>query len=158
MVKENGGNRILSENRQARYNYHLLEHYEAGLVMAGTEVKSAKLGKVQLVDAYALVENGEAWLVNAHIGAYSHGNYANHVPERKRKLLLHRSEIDKLKAKALEKGLSLVPTRMYLKNGRVKVDLAVAKGKKAYDKRESDKARSQDMEAKQAMRARNART
>jgi SsrA-binding protein len=157
VTKPDPGNRVLSDNRQARHYYSLLEHYEAGIVMAGTEVKAAKLGKVQLTDAYAEIRDGEAWLVNAHISPYSHGNIMNHAPERKRKLLLHKAEIEKLKGKTQEKGLSLIPLKVYLKNGKIKVELALGRGKKLHDKRESEKQRSQEMEARQAMRARNAR-
>src|SRR5919205_1378375 len=109
------GIKILSDNRQAGHNYFLFDRYEAGVVLAGTEVKAAKTGKVQLKDAYAEITGNEAWLVNAHISEYSHGNRENHEPVRKRKLLLHRQEIDKLQGKVLEKGLTLIPTKVYLK-------------------------------------------
>ena len=137
--------KLLSDNRHAAHNYHLLERFEAGLALTGTEVKSAKDGRVQLKDAFAEVAGNEAWLLNAHIGQYSHGNRENHEPMRRRKLLLHRAEIDKLLGKTREKGLTLVPTKMYLKNGRIKLELAVAKGKKLHDKRESERER--EMEA-----------
>jgi SsrA-binding protein len=145
------GIKILSDNRQAGHNYFLFDRFEAGVVLAGTEVKAAKTGKVQLKDAYAEIQGNEAWLVNAHISEYSHGNRENHVPGRKRKLLLHRAEIDKLLGKTREKGLSLVPTKLYLKNGRVKCEFALAKGKKFHDKRESERAREMDAEARAAM-------
>lgn len=148
---------MLAENRQARFNYHLSDFVEAGIALAGTEVKAAKQGQVQLKDAYALVENNEVWLVNAHISPYSHGNRENHLPERKRKLLLHRQEIDKLQGKSRDKGLTLVPIKFYLKNGKIKVELAVGKGKQLHDKRETERAREAQDEAKRAMRARNAR-
>lgn len=148
--------KILSENRAAGHNYHLLERYEAGMVLTGTEVKAAKDGKVQLKESYAEVHEDEAWLMNAHISEYSHGNIMNHVPVRKRKLLLHRSEIDKLQEETREKGLTLIPTRIYLKAGRIKVEIAVAKGKKFHDKREAAKAKEMQAEAKAAM-ARRAR-
>ena len=144
--------RILSENRQARHNYLLMETVEAGLQLLGTEVKSVKTGKVQLKEAYADIVGNEAWLMNAHISEYSHGNRENHQPMRKRKLLLHRNEIDKLQGKVKEKGLSLVPLKLYLKNGRVKVELAVARGKKMHDKREAERAREASEEARQAVR------
>ena len=140
--------KILSDNRSAGHNYHLLERYEAGLVLTGTEVKSAKTGKIQLKESYAEVSDGEAWLLNAHISEYSHGNIMNHAPVRKRKLLLHRSEIDKLQTETREKGLTLVPTKLYLKSGRIKVEIAVAKGKKFHDKREATKAKEMQAEAK----------
>jgi SsrA-binding protein len=140
--------KILSDNRHAGHNYHLLERFEAGLALTGTEVKSAKDGRVQLKDRFAEVAGNEAWLLNAHIGQYSHGNRENHEPTRRRKLLLHRAEIDKLLGKTREKGLTLVPTKMYLKNGRIKLELAVAKGKKLHDKRESEREREMEAEAR----------
>jgi SsrA-binding protein len=131
-----------------------MERFEAGMVLTGTEVKAAKDGKVQLKEAYATVLNHEAWLVNAHISQYSHGNRENHPPIRNRKLLLHRREIDKLFGIIREKGLSLIPTRMYLKNGRIKCEIAVAKGKKLHDKREAERARTAEAEARAEMRRR----
>jgi SsrA-binding protein len=145
--------KILSDNRSAGQNYHLLEKYEAGLALTGTEVKAAKSGKIQLKDSYADVVDNEAWLCNAHISQYSHGNRENHEPTRKRKLLLHRGEIDKLKGKVLEKGLTLVPTKIYLKNGKIKCEFAVGRGKKFHDKRESERAREQNEEARKAVQA-----
>ncbi|MBZ5585008.1 MAG: SsrA-binding protein SmpB [Acidobacteriia bacterium] len=146
--------KILSDNRQARHNYFLLERFEAGMVLTGTEVKSAKDGKVQLKDAYAAVKGNEAWLINAHISQYSHGNRENHPPVRDRKLLLHRREIDKLLGSTREKGLALIPTRMYLKAGRIKCELALAKGKKLHDKREAERTRTAEAEARAEMRRR----
>jgi len=143
--------KILSDNRQAWHNYHLSDRVEAGVVLTGTEVKSARTGRVQLKDAYAEVINGEAWLVNAHISQYSHGNRENHEPVRRRKLLLHREEIDRLAKKALEKGLTVVPTKIYLKNGLVKCELAVGKGKKLHDKREAERKRETEAEARAAI-------
>lgn len=148
--------KILSDNRSAGHNYHLLDRYEAGLVLTGTEVKAAKSGKIQLKESYAEVAENEAWLINAHISEYSHGNLMNHSPVRKRKLLLHRSEIEKLRTETREKGLTIVPTKLYLKSGRIKVEVAVGKGKKFHDKREAIKAKEMQAEAKAAM-ARNAR-
>ena len=148
--------KVLSDNRSAGHNYHLLERYEAGIALTGTEVKAAKTGKIQLKESYAEVSEDEAWLMNAHISEYSHGNIMNHAPVRKRKLLLHRPEIDKLRAETREKGLTLVPTRLYLKGGRIKVEIAVAKGKKLHDKREAIKAKEMQAEAKAAL-ARRAR-
>lgn len=147
--------KVLSDNRAAGYNYHLLERYEAGIVLTGTEVKAAKTGKIQLKESYAEVSEDEAWLVNTHISEYSHGNIMNHAPVRKRKLLLHRSEIEKLRVETREKGLTLVPTRVYLKDGRIKVEIAVAKGKKFHDKRESMKAKEMQAEAKAALARRS---
>ena len=143
--------KILSDNRHAGHNYHLLERFEAGLALTGTEVKAAKDGRIQLKDAFAEVSGNEAWLLNAHISQYSHGNRENHEPTRKRKLLLHRQEIDKLLGKTREKGLTLIPTKMYLKNGRIKLEFAVAKGKKLHDKRESERVREMEAEARAAV-------
>jgi SsrA-binding protein len=140
----------LSANRQAGRNYFLLERFEAGLALTGTEVKAAREGKVQLKDAYAEVEGNEAWLFNAHISPYTHGNRENHDPERPRKLLLHREEIRKLIGKTREKGLALIPTKFYLKKGRIKCELALAKGKKMHDKRETERKRSAEAEAREA--------
>jgi len=143
--------KILSDNRSAGHNYHLLDRYEAGLVLTGTEVKSAKTGKIQLKESYAEITEGEAFLVNAHISEYSHGNLMNHVPARRRKLLLHRGEIEKLRVETRERGLTIVPTKLYLKGGRIKVEIAVGKGKKFHDKREAIKAREMQAEAKAAL-------
>jgi SsrA-binding protein len=131
-----------------------MDRYEAGLVLTGTEVKAARDGKVQLKDAYAAVRNGEAWLINAHISEYSHGNLQNHPPVQDRKLLLHRSEIDKLLGASREKGLALVPTKIYLKAGKIKCEIAVARGKKLHDKRETERTREAEAEARAAMRRR----
>ena len=157
MKKSEGNSKILSENRQASHNYHLSDRYEAGLVLSGTEVKSIRAGKMQLRDSYARIDNNEAWLINAHISEYSHGNRENHLPVRGRKLLLHRREIDKLLGITREKGLSLIPTKVYLKDGRVKAEIAVAKGKQLHDKREADRAKTAENEARQAIRDRKAR-
>jgi len=146
--------KILSENRQAFHNYFLLERFECGMVLTGTEVKAAKDGKVQLKEAYASIEGNEAWLLNAHISQYSHGNRENHPPLRHRKLLLHRREIDKLFATQREKGLALIPIKIYLKGGRIKCEIAIAKGKKLHDKREAEKAKTAESEARAEMRRR----
>lgn len=156
MTKSDPGNRVLSDNRRAGFEYLILEKFEAGIVLTGTEVKAAKNGKVQLTDAYAEVLPGnagstEAWLQNAHISEYSHGNRENHQPVHKRKLLLHRQEIDKLHGKIREKGLTIVPTKMYLKNGKIKVELAVGRGKKYHDKRAAEREREQKNEARAAI-------
>ena len=143
--------KILSDNRHAGHNYHLFDRFEAGIALTGTEVKAAKSGKIQLKDAFAEVQGNEAWLLNAHISQYSHGNRENHEPTRRRKLLLHREEIDKLQGKTREKGLTLIPTKIYLKNGRVKVEFALAKGKKLHDKRESERRREMEAEARAAI-------
>ena len=138
-------------NRQAFHNYEILEKFEAGIVLTGTEIKSARDGKVNLKDAYGLVKTGEIWLLNCHISPYSHGNYANHDPLRTRKLLLKRSEINRLIGRTTERGLTLVPLRMYLKEGRLKCELALAKGRKVYDKREVARQKTIDRETKQAL-------
>jgi SsrA-binding protein len=143
--------KILSDNRSAGHDYHLSDRYEAGLVLTGTEVKAAKTGKIQLKESYAEVNDNEAWLMNAHISEYSHGNMQNHVPVRKRKLLLHRSEIEKLRVETREKGLTIVPTKLYLKAGKIKVEIAVGKGKKFHDKREATKAKEMQADAKAEM-------
>ena len=150
-MSQETGIKILSDNRSAGHNFHLFDRYEAGLVLTGTEVKAAKTGKIQLKESYAEVNEDEAWLMNAHISEYSHGNLMNHVPARKRKLLLHRSEIEKLRAETREKGLTIVPTKLYLKAGRIKVEIAVGKGKKFHDKRESIRAKEMQAEAKAEM-------
>jgi SsrA-binding protein len=149
--------KIVAENRKAFHDYHILDRMEAGLVLTGTEIKSARSGKVQLRDAYADVLGGEAWLVNAHISPYSHGNIANHTPLAKRKLLLHRQEINKLIGKVQEKGLALIPLKLYLKDGILKCELAVAKGKKLHDKREAETTRDVERQMRAAMSNRNAR-
>jgi SsrA-binding protein len=143
--------KILSDNRSAGHDYLLSDRYEAGLVLTGTEVKAAKTGKVQLKESYAEITEGEAFLVNAHISEYSHGNLMNHMPVRRRKLLLHRGEIEKLRAETRERGLTIVPTKLYLKGGRIKVEIAVGKGKKFHDKREAIKAKEMQAEAKAAL-------
>jgi SsrA-binding protein len=154
LATPNSSFKVLSDNRQAGHNYHLLEKYEAGIALSGTEVKAAKTGKVQLKESYADILDNEAWLLNAHISEYSHGNRENHEPMRKRKLLLHREEIEKLHAKVREKGLALVPTKLYLKNGKIKLEFAVARGKKLHDKREAERTREQNEEARKAVQRR----
>jgi SsrA-binding protein len=149
--KSGKGIKILNDNRSAGHDYFLLERYEAGIALTGTEVKACRGGKVQLKDSFAAVEAGEAWLINAHISEYSHGNRENHLPGRKRKLLLHRQEIDKLHGKTREKGLALIPTKMYFKDGKIKVEIALAKGKKLHDKRETERTREQQAEARAAL-------
>ena len=144
--------KILSDNRSAGHNYTLSDRVEAGLVLSGTEVKSARDGKIQLKDAYGEVSGNEAWLCNAHIGQYSHGNIMNHEPVRKRKLLLHRAQIQKMLRETREKGLTLVPTKLYLKHGLIKVELAIGKGKKLHDKRESEREREMKDEARAGLR------
>jgi SsrA-binding protein len=147
--------KVVATNREAYHSYHILETHECGIALTGTEVKSIREGRCNLKDSYGIIRNGEAWLLNAHVSQYSHGNRENHDPTRARKLLLHRREIDRLQGKAQEKGLTLVPTRMYLKAGRIKVELAVAKGKKLFDKRETERRREADREARAMMKERS---
>src|ERR1700688_3837158 len=150
------GEKDASVNRNASHNYFLLEKFEAGVVLTGTEVKSVRGGLANLKDSYGLVKDDAVWLLNAHIGPYEHGNIFNHAPLRTRKLLMHREEIRKLIGKTQQKGLTLIPTRMYFKNGRVKVELALAKGKQLWDKRETERRRTADKEAREAVaRGRN---
>jgi SsrA-binding protein len=136
MVKETG-RKVIASNRKARHDYTILDTYECGIVLAGTEVKSLREGRASLVDAFATVDDGEVWLRNLHIAEYGLGTWTNHAPRRTRKLLLHRKEILRLIGKTKESGLALVPLSMYFKDGKVKVELALAKGKKAYDKRQA---------------------
>jgi SsrA-binding protein len=145
------GARDASVNRAASHNYFLLEKFEAGIALRGTEVKSVREGKANLKDAYGLIKDGEAFLLNAHIGPYSHGNASNHESLRTRKLLLKREELRKLEGKTQIKGHTLIPTRLYFRRGRVKLELAVAKGKQDWDKRETVKRREADLEAKAAI-------
>ena len=144
----------IAENRKAFHDYHLLETFEAGIVLLGTEVKSIREGRVNLRDSFARVEDGEVFLYNVNISPYSHRGYADHEPLRRRKLLLHREEIRKLIGKTVEKGMTLVPVRLYYKNGRVKVAVSLAKGKKEYDKRETIKRREADRETRAAIKSR----
>jgi SsrA-binding protein len=145
------GLRDASFNRSASFNYFLQDRFEAGIALRGTEVKSIREGSSNLKDAYGLLKDGEAFLLNAHIGPFSHGNSMNHESLRTRKLLLHRREIEKLESLTRGKGLTLIPVRFYFKNGRVKCELAVAKGKQDWDKRETERRREADKEAKAAI-------
>ncbi len=147
------GERDAAQNRAAGHNYFFLEKFEAGLALRGTEVKSIREGKANLRDAYGLVKDGEAFLLNLHIGPYSHGNIANHDETRTRKLLLHTEEIGKLLSKTQIKGHTLIPTRLYFRRGRVKCELALAKGKQDWDKRETERRREADREARAAIKA-----
>ena len=144
----------IAENRKAHHDYHLLETFEAGVVLLGTEVKAIREGRVNLRDSYARVDDGEVYLYNVNISPYSHRGYAEHEPLRRRKLLLHRDEIRKLIGKTVERGMTLVPVRMYFKNGRVKVAVSLARGKKEYDKRETIKQRETDRETRAAIKSR----
>jgi len=145
--------RIVAENRKAQHDYHLLESFEAGLALVGTEVKAIREGRANLRDSYARVDKGEAFVHNLHISAYSHSGYASHDELRKRKLLLHLSEIRKLTGKTVERGMTLVPLRLYFKDGRAKLEIGLARGKKDYDKRETEKNRDWEREKAQLMRS-----
>jgi SsrA-binding protein len=149
-----GGTKLIAENRRARHDYHLLERLEAGLTLTGTEVKSLRAGQATLQRAFADIRDGEVWLVGAHIPEYVQGNIANHDPDRDRKLLLHRREIDSLLGKVREKGLTLVPTKLYFKDGRVKVEIAVARGKEGRDKRRDLAERDARRQIDRAMKER----
>src|SRR5919108_3190535 len=146
--------KVLATNRAAFHNYHISTRYEAGAALTGTEVKSVLEGRVQLKDSYVAVRDGEAWLFNAHISPYSYGNRENHDPVRTRKLLLHRREIDRLEEAATVKGMTLVVTRVYLKGGRVKFEIGVARGKKLYDKRETEMRRTLERETRAQLKER----
>jgi SsrA-binding protein len=146
--------KLIVDNRRARHDYHLSDRVEAGVALTGTEVKSLRERKATLQNAYAEVRGGEAWLVGAHIAEYGHGNIANHDPDRDRKLLLKRREIDSLEGKVRERGYTLVPTRLYFKDGRVKVELAVGRGKELHDKRRDIARRDADREIERAVKSR----
>src|SRR6201997_3175683 len=145
------GQRDAAVNRIASHNYFLLEKFEVGIALTGTEVKSVRGGLANLKDSYGLIKDGELWLLNAHIGPYEHGNIFNHEPTRTRKLLVHKDEIRKLVGKTNQRGLTLIPLRLYFKNGKVKVEMALAKGKQLWDKRETERRRTADREAREAM-------
>ena len=144
----------IADNRKAFHDFHILETFEAGIALLGTEVKGIREGQANLRDSYARVEKGEVWLFNVHINPYSHRGYVDHDPKRKRRLLLHKSEIRKLIGKTVEKGLTLVPTRLYFKNGKVKVAIALARGKQDHDKRETLRRREIDRETRAAVKER----
>ncbi|HMS10295.1 MAG TPA: SsrA-binding protein SmpB [Pyrinomonadaceae bacterium] len=141
-------------NRQAFHEFHVLDRYEAGAALLGTEVKSIMAGRIQLKDSYVSIKDDEVWLINAHISPYSHGNKQNHEPLRPRKLLLHRKEIDKLEKETTQKGMTLVVTAIYWKNGRIKFEIGVAKGKKLYDKRETEMRKTVERETRQQLKER----
>jgi SsrA-binding protein len=148
------GEKLIVDNRRARHDYHFLEKVEAGLVLTGTEVKSLRDGRASLQQAYADIRDGEAWLVGAHISVYDAGNIANHDPDRDRKLLLHRREVDQLEAKVRQRGLTLVPTRLYFRDGRAKVELALARGKEQRDKRRDLVKREAQRDMERALKSR----
>ena len=152
-TEREGGDRTVATNRRARHDYEILETVEAGLVLRGTEVKSLRAGQITFKDSYATMRNDEAWLLGCHISPYSHGTDQNHDPERDRKLLLHRREIARLTGKIAERGLTLVPLRLYFKNGRAKVELGLARGRKLHDKRSAIREREVRREMDKAARA-----
>jgi SsrA-binding protein len=152
--KRDASEKLFATNKKAFHDYFILENLEAGIVLVGTEVKSIREARINLKDSYAMIKQGEAFLLNCHISPYSHGNRQNHEPTRTRKLLLHDKEIRKLIGKTQEKGLTLVPLRVYLRRGKIKVELGVARGKKLHDKRETERRKEMDQEARAAMRQR----
>ncbi len=152
--RKTSGEKVVATNKKAFHDYFILEKIEAGIALLGTEVKAIREGRLNLKDSYAMVQAGEAFLFNCHISPYSHGNRENHDPTRSRKLLLHTKEIRKLIGKTQEKGLTVVPLRVYLKRGRIKVELGVARGKKLIDKRETERRKEADREARAAMKHR----
>lgn len=154
MAEKQTGEKTVATNKKAFHEYFILDRLESGISLLGTEVKAIREGRLNLKDSYALIQSGEAFLFNCHISPYSHGNRENHDPTRTRKLLLHSREIQKLIGKTQEKGLTLTPLRVYLKHGRVKVELGVARGKKLIDKRETERRKEADREARAAMKQR----
>lgn len=155
MEKKPSGEKLVASNKKAYHDYSVLEKLEAGIVLLGTEVKSIREGRINLKDSYAMIKGGEAFLLNCHISPYSHGNRENHDPTRARKLLLHSKEIRKLIGKTQEKGLAVVPLRVYLVRGKIKVELGVARGKKEYDKRETERQKEVDRETRAALKMRS---
>ena len=149
------GEKVIVTNRAALHEYHVLDRFEAGAALVGTEVKSVRAGQIQLKESYVAVRDGEAWLVGAHISPYTHGNRENHDPVRTRKLLLHRREIDRMSKETELKGMTLVVTRVYLKGGRVKFEIGVARGKKLYDKRETEMRRTIERETRAQIKERD---
>ncbi|GAA4840627.1 SsrA-binding protein SmpB [Luteimicrobium xylanilyticum] len=148
------GRQVVASNRKARHDYVIEDVFEAGIVLSGTEVKALRQGRASLVDGFVLVDRGEAWLENVYVPEYSQGTWTNHAPRRKRKLLLHRSEIDRLEARTREKGQTIIPLQLYFLDGRAKVEIALARGKREYDKRQTLRERQDNMEAQRAMRHR----
>lgn len=153
IVPRERGQKVVATNRRARHDYTIEDTYEAGLVLTGTEVKSLRAGRASLVDGYAFVENGEAWLDAVHIPEYNEGTWNNHPPRRKRKLLLHKAQILKIHNKTKEGGYTIIPLAIYFSDGRAKVEIAVAKGKREYDKRQALRERQDNREAQRAMSA-----
>ncbi|GGU89249.1 SsrA-binding protein [Streptomyces albospinus] len=150
---KNAGRKLVAQHKKARHDYHILDTYECGLVLTGTEVKSLRQGRASLVDGFVQIDGNEAWLHNVHIPEYAQGTWTNHSARRKRKLLMHRAEIDKLESKSQESGHTIVPLSLYFKDGRAKVEIALAKGKKEYDKRQTLREKQDRREADRAMSA-----
>ena len=150
MAREQG-RKVVAQNRKARHDYHVEDTYEAGLVLTGTEVKSLRAGRASLVDGFAEVDGGEVWLQGVHIPEYTEGTWTNHEPRRRRKLLLHRLEIERLSARVAERGLTIVPLSLYFKDGRAKVEIALARGKRSYDKRQALAEKEAKREAERAL-------
>jgi SsrA-binding protein len=151
-AKSDSGEKLIASNKKAQHDYFIIQKFEAGIALTGTEVKSLRAGRANLKDSYVTLKNGEAFLFGAHISPYTHGNLENHEPERTRKLLLHKRELEKLKKETTEKGLTVVPLRLYFKGGKVKAEIAVVRGKKQYDKRDSEKKREADRETAAAIK------
>ena len=151
-AKPDTGEKLIASNKKALHDYFVVQKFEAGIALTGTEVKSLRAGRANLKDSYVTIKNGEAFLFGAHISPYTHGNLENHDPERTRKLLLHRRELEKLKKETTEKGLTVVPLRLYFKGAKVKAEIAVVRGKKQYDKRETEKKREADRETAAAIK------
>jgi SsrA-binding protein len=151
-AKTDSGEKLIASNKKALHDYFVVQKFEAGIALTGTEVKSLRAGKANLKDSYVTLKDGEAFLFGAHISPYSHGNLENHDPERIRKLLLHRRELEKLKKETTEKGLTVVPLRLYFRGAKVKAEIAVVRGKKQYDKRETEKKREADRETAAAIK------
>ncbi|MFD8556309.1 SsrA-binding protein SmpB [Streptosporangium canum] len=149
------GRKVIAQNKRAWHDYHIEDTYEAGLVLQGTEVKSLRLGRASLIDGYAVVKDGEAWLINVHIPEYTMGTWTNHAARRTRKLLLHRKEIDKLVSKTKEGGLTLIPLAIYFKDGKAKIEIGLAKGKKDWDKRQTLAENQAKREMARSLRYRN---
>ena len=148
------GIKVVATNRKARHQYHFHDTYEAGLVLVGSEIKSIRAGRVSLQEGFVLFDGGEAWLVNVHIAQYDPASHQNHEPRRRRKLLLHRREIDRLQSRSQEKGYTVVPTQLYLKDGRAKVEIALARGKRQYDKRQTIAERESQRQMERAIKER----
>ncbi|HUR80307.1 MAG TPA: SsrA-binding protein SmpB [Thermoanaerobaculia bacterium] len=152
-AKTDSGEKLIASNKKALHDYFVVSRFEAGIALTGTEVKSLRGGKANLKDSYVTLKDGEAFLFGAHISPYTHGNLENHDPERTRKLLLHRKELEKLKKETTEKGLTVVPLRLYFRGAKVKAEIAVVRGKKQYDKRETEKKREADRETAAAIKS-----